>query len=413
MYIFLSHISEESSEARAIKISLEKALPGLEVFVSAVDIHFGQQWMAEINEAMKRAQAILVLCSPQSVRRPWINFESGSGWARQMPVIPICHKGLSKEQLPDPLGIFQGVELINPESFRKLVDRLSSEMNINVAGNFDADQMFAQLKPEPVQRTHEIGIVLTHKQSEWETDHFTIFDLYKRKPDDIKGDWILKPIMNKNSFLSEDLNKFSGLIFATPWWSKLEPEIILAAVEWVKKGGRLLLLGFELGDRHHNANLAELSIHFGISPAIDIIGPQRFGTGKPYSVTIEFDATSADSHPLTDQLKTIKLQNVQTLRVEPGGIEWLRAGENLVYIPKRENVIYRQGVMTAPGGNAFNINENAGWLPVAVEAPKGLCGKGGVQMIGTWDLLGRYGSFGGDNNILVARLLDWLADVDC
>ncbi|MFZ5431572.1 MAG: toll/interleukin-1 receptor domain-containing protein [Bacteroidota bacterium] len=408
MNIFLSHISEESSEARAIKIALENALPGLEVFVSAVDIHFGQQWMAEINDAMNQAQVILVLCSPQSVRRPWINFESGSGWARHMPVIPMCHKGLLKGQLPDPLGIFQGVELINPDSCQKLVNRLSDELNIHVSDAFDAGQMFSSLKPEPVQRTQEIGIVLTHKQNEWETDLFTIFDLWKRKPDEVSGEWILKPLLNKNSFLSEDLNKFSGLIFATPWWSKLEPEIILATVEWVKKGGRLLLLGFELGDRHHSANLAELSIHFGISPAIDIVGPPGFGQGKPYSVTIEFDPLCADNHLFTGQLKTIRLQNVQTLRVEPGGIEWLRTGKNLVYHPKKENVVYRQGVMTAPGGNAFSINENAGWLPVAVEAPRGLCGQGGVHMIGSWDLLGRYASFGGDNNILVARLLDWL-----
>jgi hypothetical protein len=409
MNVFLSHISEESSEARAIKTSLESALPGLEVFVSAVDIHFGQQWLAEINKTIKRAKAILVLCSPQSVRRPWINFESGSGWTRRIPVIPMCIKGLNKDQLPDPLGIFQGIELQNADSCFKLAELLAGELRLQVADDFDSWLMFENLKPVPVNRTNEIGIVLTHRQNEWEPYRQTVFNLFRKQPAEIPGDWTFKTLTNKTSFLSEELHKLSGLIFATPWRSKLEPEIIAATVEWVKKGGRLLLLGFELGDRHHDANLMELSRHFGISAAIDIVGPPDFGQGKPYETIIEFNPEAAENHYFTTNLKHIQLTNIQTLRVEPGGIEWLRVGQNVVYQPKRESVVYRDGVMTAPGGNAFHINKNAGWLPVAVQAPEGLCGQGGVHVIGTWDLLGRNKPFGNDNHILVSRILDWLA----
>jgi len=409
MNLFLSHISGESSEARALKTSLESALPGLEVFVSAVDIHIGQQWMDEINKAMKKAKAILVLCSPQSIRRPWINFESGSGWARKMPVIPMCFKGLTKEQLPDPLRIFQGIELRDDDSFSNLVKLLSLKLNIKIAGDFKPEKIVESLETKPVSRTSEIGIVLTHRQKEWETSGQTLFNLFSKKPAEISGDWKLNPISNKNIFLSEELNKLSGLIFASPWKSKLEPEIIAATVEWVKKGGRLLLLGFELGDRHHEANLAELSHHFGISPAIDIVGPPDFGQGKPYNTIIDFEPSVAEQHPFTINLNKIQLTNVQPLRVEPGGTEWLRVGRNMVYQPKRESVEYYNGVMTAPGGNAFNINKNGGWLAVAVEAPEGLCGRGGVQMVGTWDLLGRKKPFVSENYILVTRILDCLA----
>jgi hypothetical protein len=45
MLVFLSHISEESTEAKGLKAGLEKALPGIEVFVSAADIHYGDQWL--------------------------------------------------------------------------------------------------------------------------------------------------------------------------------------------------------------------------------------------------------------------------------------------------------------------------------------------------------------------------------
>lgn len=409
MNVFLSHISEESSEARAIKTSLENALPGLEVFVSAADIHFGDQWLKVIDEAMERAKVILSLCSPGSMRRPWLNFESGSGWSRRIPVIPVCHKGLTKEQLPDPLGIFQAIELVNADSYKQLIERLASEFKLKVAAGTDPWLMFDNLTPEPLARTGEIGVVLTHKQDEWEKYKPTLFNFYKKLPPEISGDWKFKPLTNKNTFLSEELNKLSGLIFASPWKSKLEPEFVTATVEWVKNGGRLLLLGFELGDRHHEANLAELSQYFGISPAIDIVGPSDFQGNKPYNTIVDFDTSAAEQHPFTINLSNIQLTNVQTLRVEPGGIEWLRVGQNVVYHPNRECVVYRDGVMTAPGGNAFKINKDAGWLPVAVEAPEGLCGHGGVQMFGTWDLLGRNKRFGDENNILMTRILNWLA----
>jgi hypothetical protein len=321
----------------------------------------------------------------------------------------MCIKGLNKDQLPDPLGIFQGIELLNADSFSNLVKRLSLELKIKIADDFKQEQMFENLKPEPTKRTNEIGIILTHQQNDWKQHEQTLFNLYRKKPLEVTGDWKIKPLENKNAFLSEELNKLSGLIFASPWKAKLEPEIIAATVEWVKKGGRLLLLGFELGDRHHEANLAELSQHFGISPAIDIVGPPDFKENKPYNTIIEFDPSAAENHPFHTNLNHIQLTNVQTLRVEPGGIEWLRVGQNVVYQPKREAVFYHKGVMSVPGSNGFYINQNAGWLPVAVEAPKGLCGLGSVQMIGTWDLLGWNKTFGGDNNVLVTRILDWLA----
>ena len=224
-----------------------------------------------------------------------------------------------------------------------------------------------------------------------------------------RGNWTLRPLDDQRVFLSPDLHKFSGLIVANPWRAAMEPETIAAIVEWVRAGGRLLLLGFELGDRHHDGNLAELSHHFGIDPAGDIVGPPEFGALKPYEAPVDFDPADADSHPLTDGLTTIRLASVQTLQALPGGTEWLRVGHNIVYRPRRDSVRYRDGTMTAPAGTAFDMNDKASWLPVATEAPQGLCGAGGVQMIGTWDLIGRKQAFGGDNLTFVGRLLDWLS----
>jgi hypothetical protein len=205
------------------------------------------------------------------------------------------------------------------------------------------------------------------------------------------------------------LHGFSGLIFASPWRARIEPETIAATVEWVREGGRILFLGFELGDRHHDANLAELTHPFGIDPASDIVGPPGSGHRKPYDVAVDYSIPDAEAHPLTQGLAAVRLVNAQTVRVEPGGIEWLRVGRNTLYRPAADTVEYRDGTLTTPGGAAFERRTDAGWLSVAVEAPAGLCGQGRALMIGSWDVLGRSTPFGEDNVTLVSRLLDWLA----
>jgi hypothetical protein len=410
MNVFLSHISEEASEAQALKKALESAIPGSEVFVSSTDIQLGDLWLNEIEKALKSSKVILVLCSPGSILRPWLNFECGSGRAKQLPVIPVCHKGMDVNQLPDPLhSLYEAIDLTNTDSCRILVEQLAKILKLQIIATFESTKMFQSLKAELPARSAEIGIVLSHRQDEWVESEFSVFNLFNRLPYGLSGEWFFSNLKDKKVFLSQDLNRISGLIFASPFRAKLEPETIRATIEWVRKGGRLLLLGFELGDRHHGANLAELSHHFGIDPSIDIVGPKKFGKNKPYEVPLNFNISNADPHPFTDSLMTVQLTNVQTLRVEPGGIEWLRVGENIVYQPERESVQYHDGTMTAPAGPVFVRNRKAGWLPVAVEAPKGLCGKGSVNMIGTWDMTGRSKAFGGDNFMLISRLLNWLS----
>jgi hypothetical protein len=173
----------------------------------------------------------------------------------------------------------------------------------------------------------------------------------------------------------------------------------------------MLLLGFELGDRHHGANLSDLSRRFGIHPMTDIVGPQGHGRGKPYGIWMDFQPSRAQPHLLTAGFDRIRLRNVQTAMVEPGGHEWLRVGGHAVYRPAGEHTSYRDGQLTQPTGGHFEINTQAAWIPVGVDAPTGLTYPGSVRFLGTWDLLRapddtmRYNALQ-----LLERLLDWLAD---
>lgn len=108
--IFISHITEEREIAAALKKLVEAAfLNMIDVFVSSdpTSIKRGRRWLEEITSALRTCSIEIILASPESVKRPWINFEAGAGWIREIPVIPLCHSGMTPSKLPLPLGSLQ------------------------------------------------------------------------------------------------------------------------------------------------------------------------------------------------------------------------------------------------------------------------------------------------------------------
>lgn len=56
----------------------------------------GDDWFSKIQDAIENADIMVVLCSADSVMRPWIQFETGAGWfSKRIKVIPICHKSMT------------------------------------------------------------------------------------------------------------------------------------------------------------------------------------------------------------------------------------------------------------------------------------------------------------------------------
>jgi hypothetical protein len=106
--IFLSHITEEEEIAGILHDLIEQAFPNVEVFRSSDDgitLPSGGNRINKITEGLQSCRAMIVLCSKQSIYRPWINFESGAGWVRGIPVTPVCHSNLRREGLPMPLSL--------------------------------------------------------------------------------------------------------------------------------------------------------------------------------------------------------------------------------------------------------------------------------------------------------------------
>lgn len=138
--IFISHITQEKEIACVIKSFIEEKFLGIvDVFVSSHEesLKLGDDWMSTIKNSMIDCTMIIVICSPISITRPWINFESGAGWIKGTPVIPLCHSGLSPGKLPVPLNSFQGGILNKKEDIEKLFNRIASVLEMKPPNSND------------------------------------------------------------------------------------------------------------------------------------------------------------------------------------------------------------------------------------------------------------------------------------
>ncbi len=121
--IFISHITEDSAVAAKLKLRMtEDFLGQLTVFLSSdtESIAAGEEWLSSVSEALRNSSIFIVLCGPIAITRPWVNFEAGAAWMREIPVIPVCFGGLRPRDLPMPLSARQGLELSDAQGLRRL-----------------------------------------------------------------------------------------------------------------------------------------------------------------------------------------------------------------------------------------------------------------------------------------------------
>lgn len=133
--VFISHISNETELAQCLKQRLDKDFLGLlDIFVSSdrKTIEAGKKWLEEVDKALRGADLQIVLCSKESVGRPWVNFEAGAVWLRGIPVIPVCHSGMKPNDLPVPLSMLQGIEGSQPEGLQQLYEAVATKLKLKV-----------------------------------------------------------------------------------------------------------------------------------------------------------------------------------------------------------------------------------------------------------------------------------------
>jgi TIR domain len=133
MKVFISHITEEGPIALALKGFIEDRFLGqISVFVSSDvrDLTPGSRWLDTITKALKECDVILLICSRSSLTRPWINFEAGCGWIKGINIIPICHSGQRKDQMPFPFSGLQALQLEDAGFADSLLKSLATHFRI-------------------------------------------------------------------------------------------------------------------------------------------------------------------------------------------------------------------------------------------------------------------------------------------
>jgi len=154
--VFISHVNEEARIASVLKKHIQSTLKECDVFASSDphDIPAGTKWLEKISQAIESATVLVVLCSPVSLKRPWINFEMGCGWMKKVPVIPICHSGQKKGQLPAPVSTFQALEMDSETFVANFFDALAQHLKIQEVPKVDQNaikgELTAALQPELV-----------------------------------------------------------------------------------------------------------------------------------------------------------------------------------------------------------------------------------------------------------------------
>ncbi len=149
MKIFISHISEEQPLATVIKKWLEDTFLGnVTVFVSSDpdNISAGTKWLDEINEAMDCAKLLIILYSPQSKFRPWINFEAGCGWIKKIPIIPICHSGLKFSEIEAPISDFQGLDIESTDFTKRFFGAVTKHAGFTKAPRVSNEEFMKEAK---------------------------------------------------------------------------------------------------------------------------------------------------------------------------------------------------------------------------------------------------------------------------
>ena len=130
--LFISHITEEAGIAAKLKATMTDDFQvRLAIFLSSdtESIAAGDEWLTSVGAALRNSAVFIVICTRVSVTRPWVNFEAGAAWMRDIPVIPVCSGGLRPRELPMPLAARQGLELSDAQGLRRLYGRIAEAVD--------------------------------------------------------------------------------------------------------------------------------------------------------------------------------------------------------------------------------------------------------------------------------------------
>lgn len=169
MHIFISHAAANRVLARALADALESAPEGVTTFVASRpgDIRADEDWLTGIERALQQADAYIIVLTPESILRPWVNFESGAAWFSRRQFLFVRIRALEPDEIPLPIRSRQIYCLDEDDEFLAVLQALG----LTVANRHEWVAQFAQhaAEAEPVGRNEAAweGIELAGQCYAW------------------------------------------------------------------------------------------------------------------------------------------------------------------------------------------------------------------------------------------------------
>jgi DNA-binding MarR family transcriptional regulator len=144
MKIVISHIQQDLRPALILKKWIENGFGNSCEALLSTDpesIPLFPRLVEENENTLANFKALILVCSPDSLQRPWISFEAGCAWMKKVLVLPVCYSGATPAELPPPLTLFSAFDL-NDEGFpEKLFSALAKEMGLPQLPEIAYDRM--------------------------------------------------------------------------------------------------------------------------------------------------------------------------------------------------------------------------------------------------------------------------------
>lgn len=154
-------------------------LSSVDVFVSSDDqsITLGNKWLETVSNNLEKCILIIVLCSQESIKKPWINFECGAGWSRKISIIPICHSNITVANLPIPLNLLQGFDIQKQGKLTGLISRIAKEINIDTPKKVDELSILQEIKE--FEKNYQINSKIKNELKEIEENTPSFYKILK------------------------------------------------------------------------------------------------------------------------------------------------------------------------------------------------------------------------------------------
>lgn len=149
MFIFISHAAANSRLARALAAAVGGSQTDVRAFLSSRpgDIDADHQWMSDVEAALRSADAFVIVLTPESVLRPWVNFEAGAAWFARRRLVLVRIQALQPHEIPSPLSSRQIYALDKPDELAAIFDNLG----LPLAGAAELAASFTSLGLETVR----------------------------------------------------------------------------------------------------------------------------------------------------------------------------------------------------------------------------------------------------------------------